>query len=514
MAKERLSMRKTKEILRLRWSQGLSVRETSRSVGVSTGVVDKTTCRARAAGLTWPEIEAQPEAELEARLYGTGQVVAGSARAQPDPLYMHQELMRVGVTLELLHLEYLQEHPDGYRYTSYCEVYRRWRARKPMWMRQSHKAGEKAFTDYSGKRPRIIDATTGETIEVELFVAALGASSYTYVEATRTQRIEDWLGSHNRMVEFYGGVTTMVVPDQLKSAVTRPCRYEPGITRSYAQWAQHYGTAIVPARPSKPKDKAKVEVAVQVAQRWVLARLRNETFFSLDALNARIAELREELNARPMRAYGGASRRDLFERLDKPALSELPELRFEIAAWGEATVNRDYHFELSKHLYSVPYALLGERIETRSTGTTVEAFLRGQRVCCHVRDDTPFKHTTEPSHMPQQHRHHADGVDSVLAWAETVGPWTIAMVNAIVNANVIREQGFRSARGLQRIGERYGAERTEAACERAVGFGARSYKPIERLLRLGRETTSDPRATSEDSPGICHENVRGPDYYH
>jgi transposase len=514
MAKERLSMRKTKEILRLRWSQGLSVRETSRSVGVSTGVIDKTVCRARAAGLTWAQIEVLPETELEAKLYGVGPVAAGTARAQPDPVYMHQELKRVGVTLELLHLEYLQEHPEGYRYTSFCEVYRRWRARKPMWMRQSHKAGEKAFTDYSGKRPWFVDPTTGEVVEVELFVSALGASSYTYVEATRTQRIEDWLSSHNRMVEFYGGVTTMVVPDQLKSAVTTPCRYEPGITRSYAQWAQHYGTAIVPARPRKPRDKAKVEVAVQVAQRWVLARLRNEVFFSLEALNARIAELLEELNARPMRAYGGASRRDLFERLDKPALRPLPETRFEIAAWGDATVNRDYHFEVCKHLYSAPHALLGERIETRSTGTTVEGFLRGQRVCCHVRDDTPFRHTTDLAHMPQQHRHHADGIDSVLAWAETVGPFAIAMVNAIVSANVIREQGFRSARGLQRIGERFGAERTEAACKRAVGFGARSYKPVERILRLGRELTTDPRTMNDDSPGICHENVRGPGYYH
>jgi transposase len=396
MAKERLSMRKTKEILRLRWSQGLSVRETSRSVGVSTGVVDKAVCRARAAGLTWEQVDVLPDAELERKLYGAGSTAAGAARPQPDPVYMHQELSRVGVTLELLHLEYLQEHPDGYRYTSYCEVYRRWRARKPMWMRQTHRAGEKAFTDYSGKKPRIVDPATGESIEVELFVAALGASSYTYVEATRTQRIEDWLGSHIRMVEFFGGVTTMVVPDQLKSAVTTPCRYEPGVTRSYAQWAQHYGTAVGPARPGKPKDKAKVEVAVQVAQRWVLARLRNETFFSLEALNARIRELREELNARPMRAYGGASRRELFERLDKPALRPLPDTRFEIAEWGDAGVNRDYHFEVNQHWY----------------------------------------------------------------------------------------------------------------------FGARSYKPVERILRLSREKDRDPRAETTESAGIRHDNVRGPGYYH
>lgn len=513
MARKRLPMRKTKEILRLRWSQALSVRETARSVGVSTGVVDKAVVRARAAGLTWEAVVAMPEHELEARLYGVGNR-PGATRAQPDPVYMHRELSRVGVTLELLHLEYLQAHPDGYRYTQYCEAYRRWRAKRPMWMRQNHKAGEKTFTDYSGKKPRIVDATSGELLEVELFVGVLGASSYTFAEASRTQRIEDWLRSHVHMVEYFDGVSTMVVPDQLKSAVTTPCRYEPGITRSYAQWAQHYGTAIVPARPGKPKDKAKVEVGVQVAQRWILARLRNETFFTLDALNARIRELLADLNARPMRCYGGASRRELFERLDRPALRALNETRFEIAEWGEATVNRDYHFDIRKHWYSAPHALVSERIETRVTATTVEGYLRGQRVCAHIRDDTPYRHTTDPTHMPPQHRHHADGIDSVLAWANTFGPWTVAMVHAIVKANVIREQGFRSARGLQRIGEKFGAARTEAACERALAFGARSYKPVERILRLGRESERTEQSQGVEGPGIRHENVRGPGYYH
>jgi transposase len=512
MAKERLPMRKTKEILRLRWSAGLTVRQTSRSVGVSTGVVDKAVNRARVAGLSWEQVEALDESGLEVRLYGRGSAV-GASRPQPDPVYMHQELRRVGVTLELLHLEYLSEHPDGYGYTSFCEVYRRWLGRKPVWMRQDHKAGDKTFTDYSGKKPRFIDRATGEVIEVELFVGVLGASSYTYAEATRTQRIEDWLGSHVRMVEYFGGVTAMYVPDQLRSAVRSPCRYEPVVTRSYAQWAQHYGTAVVPARPGKPRDKAKVEVAVQVAQRWVLARLRNETFFSLEALNKRIGELLTELNARPMRTYGGASRRELFERLDRPALRPLNQTRFEIAEWDDAGINGDYHFEKHKHWYSVPYSLQGERVETRTTATTVEAFYRGKRVAAHVREDSPYKHTTDPAHMPLQHRHHAGGVESVLAWAETVGAHTVAMVNAILSACPIREQGYRSARGLQRVGQKYGPERTEAACARALSFGARSYKPVERILRLGRETAGTDDGADQGS-GIRHDNVRGPGYYH
>ncbi|MBX3245773.1 MAG: IS21 family transposase [Myxococcales bacterium] len=506
-------MRKTKEILRLRWQQGLSVRDTSKSVGVSTGVIDKTVCRARSAGLTWEAIEGLEEDELEVRLYGTGPKKPGAARPMPDPLHMHKELRKQGVTLELLHLEYLEEHPDGYRYTAFCDVYRRWLALRPLSMRQVHKAGEKTFVDYSGKKPSIVDPQTGEVIEVELFVGALGASNYTFAEATRTQRTEDFLGSHVRMVEFFGGVTAVYVPDQLKSAVKEPSRYEPGITRGYADWARHYGTAIVPARPRKPKDKAKVEVAVQVAQRWILARLRHETFFSLTDLNARIRELLIELNERPMRGYGGATRRELFERLDQPALRALAETRFEVSDWSSARVSRDYHVQLEKHWYSVPYALVGERVEARLTTTTVELFFRGRRVAAHVRSREPYKHTTDPGHMPPKHRHAQDGVESVVAWAKSVGPMTATLVERILDANPYREQGWRSARGLQRIGEKHGPERTEAACAKALAFGARSYKPVERILRLGRETTPSDDTEPTDS-GITHENVRGPDYYH
>lgn len=514
MAKERLPMRKTREILRLRWEQGRSVRETAASVGASTGVVDKAVGRARKAGLTWAAVCALSDDELESRLYGRGAPVPGAERPQPDPLYLHAELRKPGVTLELLHLEYLEEHPDGYRYTAFCDVYRRWMAKKPVYMRQTHRAGEKVFVDYSGKKPRIVEPATGEVVEVELFVAVHGASNYTYCEATRTQRIEDWLASHVRAVEFFGGVSEMYVPDQLRSAVREPCRYEPGISRSYAEWARHYDTAVVPARPYKPRDKAKVEVGVQIAQRWVLARLRHQTFFSLEELNARIRELVIELNARPMRTYGGQSRHELFVRLDKPLLRPLPDCAFEISEWGECRVNRDYHVEIYRHYYSAPHTLVTEVLEARATQHTVELFFRGKRIASHIRDDTPFKHTTDRAHMPPQHRHHADCFGSVLAWAQTVGPFAAAMVERIVEANAVREQGWRSARGLQRVGEKYGAERTEAACQRALRCGARSYKPVERILRLRR----DQQPLDSDAPtqisGIAHENVRGPGYYH
>src|SRR5438128_2721046 len=317
MATERLSMRQTREILRQKWRLGRTHREVAQSLGISCGAVGTTVLRARAAGLAWAQVEALDDEALHARVYGPP-TPPTRHRPLPDCAYLHAERRQPGVTLELLHLEYLEQHPDGYRYTQFCEVYRRWLRRRGLSMRQVHRAGAKLFVDYAGKKPTMIEAPTGEVITVELFVAVLGASNYTYAEATRTQQVPDWIASHQRAFAFLGGVTAALVCDQLKSGVVIPCRYEPGLQRTYEELAQHYGTVILPARPAKARDKAKVEVAVQVVERWILARLRHETFFSLAALNARISELLADLNARPMRLYR-ASRRELFERLDQPA---------------------------------------------------------------------------------------------------------------------------------------------------------------------------------------------------
>jgi transposase len=349
---------------------------------------------------------------------------------------------------------------------------------------------------------------------VELFVAVLGASSFTYAEASWTQRSADFIGSHGKAFAYFGGVSRMVVPDQLKSAVSASCRYEPGVQRTYGEWARHYHTAVVPARPGKPRDKAKVEVAVQVAQRWILARLRHEVFFSLEALNARIRDFVDEINDRPMRRLGGQTRRELYARYDQPALLPLPETPFEHAEWKQATVNVDYHVELEKHWYSIPYPLVRERVEIRATATTVEVFHRGQRVASHVRSDEPYRHTTDPAHMPEAHRRHFHGADAVLAWASSVGPMTEGLVRRLLEQNPIREVGWRSARGLQRVGERYGPERTELACTRALALGARSYKPVAKILELGREQVPLPGEEPPEGATIRHENVRGPDYYH
>jgi transposase len=346
-------MSKIREVLRLRWQLKLTVREVARGVGVSVGVAQKIASRATRLGLTWESAEKLDDASLEERLYGRG-AAPGDDRPRPDPVYIHGELRRTGVTLELLHLEYLEQHPTGFRYTAFCDTYRRWLPKAGVVMRQVHKAGEKCFVDYSGKRPSYFDPETGEQVEVELFVAVLGASNYTYAEATATQQVPDFLGSHVRAYADFEGVTEVTVPDQLKSAVVKACRYEPGIQRTYAEMARHYGTAIVPARPYKPRDKAKVEVGVQIAQRWILARLRNETFFSLAALNARIGELCAALNAKPMKKLGGVTRRELFEKYDRPALRPLPTEPYELVEWSQVRVNLDYHAEIDKHWYSAP----------------------------------------------------------------------------------------------------------------------------------------------------------------
>ncbi len=509
---ERLPMSKTREILRLSWALGLSVREVARATSASTGVVSKTANRAKNAGLSWADVEALDDAELERRLYG-GPKFTRVDRAEPDPVWIHRELRRAGVTLELLHLEYLAAHPDGYRYTAFCERYRTWHARQGIVMRQVHQAGEKGFVDYSGKKPRFYDPLTGEEIEVELFVAVLGASNYTFATTTRTQRVADFVSSHVKAYEYFGGVPRITVPDQLRSAVSVPSRYEPTINRTYAELGRHYETAIVPARPGKARDKAKVEVGVQVAQRWIVARLRNEKFFSHEALNARIAELLEDLNARPMKRMGGVSRRDLFDRYERAALKPLPTDRYEISEWQRATVELDYHVRVDDHHYSVPYSLCRDEVEVRKTATTIEVFHRGARVASHVRSHAKYAKTTSPDHMPPSHRAHADAEGDVIAWAASVGPMCSAMVARILTANPYRDAAVRSAVGVRSLAKRYGNERLERACATALRFGANSYTPLERMLRLRREGIAIAGEEPDERAPIEHENVRGPEYF-
>jgi len=514
MSGKRLPMRKIREILRLKWVLYRSNRETARSLGISAGSVSQTVVRARQRGLDWPAVADMGDEELHALLYGA-KIAAGAQRPLPDPSWMNRELRRTGVTLELLHLEYLERHADGYRYTSFCDHYRRWLKGRGLSMRQVHRAGEKVFVDYSGKKPHIIDSKTGEVIEVELFVAVLGASNYTYAEATRTQKSRDWIQSHVRTFDFFGGVAQLIVPDQLRSGVTRPGRYEPQLQRTYEELARHYNSAVLPARPAKPKDKAKVEVAVQIVQRWVLACLRNETFFTLDALNERIAELLERLNNRPMKDYGGVSRRELFEQVDAPALRPMPSAPFVYAEWKKAKVNIDYHIEVHKHYYSVPYALAREAVEARITATTVEVFHEGARVASHRRDDRAGQHTTDRDHMPKSHQKHLEWSPSrLLNWAGTIGPKTRELTDAILRSRPHPEMGYRSVLGLLRLAKSYDEARLEAACARALTVGARSYRHVGTILKKGLDRVPVDGTNNQISLPLNHANVRGSDYYH
>jgi len=513
MATERLSMRQTREILRQKWRLGRTHREVAQSLGISSGAVGATVLRARAAGLAWSQVEALSDEALQARVYGPP-TPPTRHRPVPDCAALHAERRKPGVTLELLHLEYLEQHPDGYRYTQFCDVYRRWLQRRGLSMRQVHRAGEKCFVDYAGQKPTIIEATTGEVIDVELFVAVLGASNYTYAEATRTQQVPDWVASHQRAFQFFGGVTEAIVPDQLKSGVIIPCRYEPGLQRTYDEFAQHYGTVILPARPAKPRDKAKIEVGVQIVERWILARLRHQTFFSLATLNARIAELLADLNARPMRLYR-ASRRELFARLDQPALRPLPAEAFVYGDWKiGARVNIDYHIELHGHYYSVPYALLHEHVDTCLTATTVEIFHRGQRIAAHRRSLVRGRHTTDPAHMPKAHQHHLEWTPSrLIDWARTIGAQTAKLVAAILADRPHPEQGYRSCLGILRLAKHYGPERLEAACARAGAVEARSYRHVDSILKHGLDRLAVPEAPPQLTLTPVHEHLRGRDYY-
>ena len=511
MATERLPMRQIREILRLKWRLSRSHRETARSLGVSAGVVASVLSRARQVGLTWEALDGLTDDALEERLYGP-KITGRTARPLPDAAWIHTELRRTGVTLELLHLEYLQQHPDGYRYSAFCLHYREWLDRQRRSMRQVHKGGEKLFVDYSGKKPEIVDSTSGGVRSVELFVAVLGASNYTYAEATETQRGADFIQSHTHALEDLAGVPALIIPDQLKTGVRDACRYEPIVQRTYEEWAAHYGTAILPARPAKPRDKAKVEVGIQIAQRWILARIRHETFFSLAALNARIRELRAALNARPMKGYGGLSRRDLFTRFDQPALRPLPTERFVYTEWRQARVNIDYHIEIAPHFYSVPHRLIHELVDVRVSAATIEVFQRGTRIWIHRRSHHPG-FTTVPEHMPHAHRAHLEWSPSrLIRWGATVGPHTAALVEQILASRPHPEQGYRSCLGLLRLTKQYGPDRVEAASRRAVAVGARSYRHVEAMLKHGLDRLAlDTDPPSPPTP--VHPNVRGPAYY-
>jgi transposase len=513
MPAQRIPMRKLKDTLRLR-AAGLTIRQISASLRLSVGVVSKYLSLASRAELTWPLPDHLVDDDaLERALHGLAPHPTGAARfAEPDCPSIHAQLKRKGVTLRLLWEEYRACHPeDGYQLTAFCARYREWCAGLKTSMRQSHTAGDKLFLDYAGPTVPVFDA--GRLRQAQIFVAVLGASNYTYAEATWSQQLPDWIASHVRALEFFGGVPALFVPDCLKSAVTKADRYEPQLQRTYEELAAHYETAILPARPAKPKDKAKVEVGVQIVERWILARLRNVHFESLAALNDRIRELVVELNERPFRKLPGC-RRELFERVERPALRPLPSSRFEYCEWRTARVGIDYHVEAAGHAYSVPHALVRRTVDVRLTGATIEVFLKGRRVAAHPRSSARGGHTTVPEHMPASHRAHREWTPaSLLVWAAGVGPSVHEVIAHTLETKPHPEQGYRSCLGLRSLAKRYGGDRLDAACRRAVMIGGVSLESIGSILKVGLDRLP---LVCDDGPRdleLVHENVRGPEYY-
>lgn len=504
-------MRKIREVLRLKWECKYSDRKVARSCGLSRPAVAEYMCRAQAAGLSWPLPDDGDEAALEARLFPVAPVAARS-RPLPDWSVVHRELARKGVTLMLLWEEHKETHPEGLQYSQFCKRYRAHASGLDLPMRQVHRAGEKCFVDYAGHTMPVIDRRTGAIRTAQIFVAVLGASNYTYCEATWTQGLSDWIASHVRMLEHFQSVPEILVVDNLRSGVTRSHRYEPLIHATYADLAAHYGIAVLPARVYRPRDKAKAEVGVQIVERWVLARLRHQTFFSLAELNCEIDRLRARLNARAFRKLPG-TRQALFMTLDRPAMKALPESRYVFAEWRRARVHMDYHIEVDGHYYSVPYRLVGQQLEVRLTAQTVEALHGGRRIASHVRSPAKGRHTTVTSHMPKAHREYAEWTPQrLIAWATHTGSATAQLIAQVMESRAHPQQGFRSCLGIMRLGKIYGTERLEAACTRATALGALSYRSLESMLRQGLEREPLP-ARSEPRDPITHTNVRGPGYY-
>jgi len=512
MPRERIPMRKIKEVLRLKWSCGQSCRVIAKSCSVARSTVDEYVSRAASAGLSWPLPESLDDNALEQLLYPPSVVPETSPRQIPDWHTVHKDLSRRDVTLTLLWHEYKEQNPNGYQYSQFCELYRAYAKKVDLSMRQVHRAGEKMFVDYCGRTMPVIETSTGEVREAQIFVAVLGASNFTYAEATWTQGLADWTGSHVRTLTFFGGVPEIIVPDNLKSGVSKTCRYEPEINPTYQDLASHYSVAIVPARVRKPKDKAKVEVAVQIVQRYILAALRKRTFFSLVELNAAIRELLERLNNRPFKKLPG-TRTSRFMELDKPALRPLPTVPYQFAQWKKARVAPDYHVELFGHYYSVPYQLVGRELDIRATESTVEGFHKGARIASHVRSHAKGRYTTVKDHMPKSHRDYAEWTpERLVRWAGETGPATAELISSILKTRPHPQQGFRSCMGIISLAKRYSKDRVEAACKRALAIGGRSFKSVRSILEYGLDQNPSPQP-AQTILNLSHDNIRGGEYY-
>ena len=517
MPTPRVLMSKIRQALQLLADSGLSMRQVAAALGVSKSTVSEIAMYARDAGVDWPQASSLSDDELQARLYPPPRP-RSSTRQEPDYAALHLELKRPGVTLQLLWEEYRAQCRDGagqqaYRYSAYCEKYRAWAKRLKRSMRQVHPGGERLFVDYAGQTVPVVDPASGEVRRAQIFVAVLGASNYTYACATWQQTAADWVGAIIAALEFIGGVPRLLVPDQPRALIANPDAYEPVTARLMQELGEHYGVAVLPARPGRPQDKAKVEVGVQVVERWVLARLRHQRFFTLAELNRAIARLLADLNERPFKRLPGC-RRTAFAALDAPALKPLPATAMVLAQFKPARVHIDYHVAFEGHYYSVPHQHVGAAVELRVTATTLEVLLRRQRVAAHVRSAQVGGCTTVAEHMPASHRAHLQWTPAkLIAWGERIGAATAGVVRWQMERRSHPEQGYRACLGLMRLAREYGADRLEAACARAQSIRAPNYRSVKSILACGLDRQDSTLLGGTAAPMPQHDNVRGPGYY-
>ena len=506
-------MRKIREVLRLRLEAGLSIRQISASTKTSVGAIQKLLARADALNLNWPLPEDLDDGRLAALFYPGADPTTSTRYQVPDWATVHQELKRKGMTKQLLWEEYTAQYPNRcYSYSQYCDRYRQWLKQQKHSMRQTHKAGEKCFVDYCGPTVPIINPQTREVRTAQVFVAVLGASNYTYAEATWSQSLRDWLSSHVRTFEFFGGIPEMVVPDNLRSGVSKACRYDPELNPSYQQLAEHYQVAILPARPYKPKDKSKAEVGVQIVENWILARLRHHTFFTLAEANQCIRSLLEELNSRPFRRLPG-NRQTAFETLDQPALRPLPKQPYEYVEIRRCRVNIDYHIEFDQHHYSVPHQYVGEQVEVQASDHLVQVHFRQRQVASHPRRHRPGT-TTEAGHMPARHRKQQQWTPGRLKnWARDIGPDTLTWVSDRLAEREHPEQAYRVCLGLLNLTREYPSQRLNAGCRIANREGLNRLKHIKAILRSNRDKLPEQLPLNAELPQH-HENIRGPKSFH
>lgn len=501
-------MDKIREIIRL-YELGYSQGEIARSCHVARSTVQDYIRRAAAQGLGYADLKDLSHSEARERL-GKGKRRASTPAVPIDFAQVHRELSRKGVTLALLWQEGLDRQDWHLSYGGFCRRYNQWKGKHNLSMRQVYKAGEKLFVDYCGMTVPVIDVVRNQVIDAQIFVASFGASNYIYAEATPSQASVHWIGSHQRALAFFGGVPACVIPDNLKAGVTAACRYEPGLNATYQEFAEHYQIAVMPARPRKPRDKSKVEKAVQEVERQILAPMRDVRFASFSQLNEAIRTRLTQLNQRTMNGYG-MSRQALFEITDKPALKPLPQAPFVFATWKDAKVSLDYHLEVEKHYYSVPYWFVQRQVRVKISESQVEVFYDNQRIALHPRSRVPYRHSTRPEHMPPEHwAYKQQSKHNFLTWANQIGPQTVEQVEAIFALKDHEEQAFRTIKGVQRLQHRYGAARLEAACQRANQFSLVGLKRLKSILDSKLDTTEPEPDTPATPP---HDNLRGAAYY-